>query len=76
MVVEGLNEGLKTLLSAIKENPGIKAKDLSIFLNGRPVKTLDKDILKAHGDRKGRKYSFQDLGHLWDIWDIWCMWIV
>ena len=55
---EGLNEGLKTLLSAIKENPGIKAKDLSIFLNGRPVKTLDKDILKAHGGSKREQTPF------------------
>ena len=41
---EGLSEGLKTLLTAIKQNPGIKAKDLSPLLNGRPMKTIERQI--------------------------------
>jgi len=32
------------LLSAIKENSGIKAKDLNSLLNGRPVKTIERQI--------------------------------
>ena len=61
---EGLNEGLKTLLSAIKENPGIKAKDLSPLLNGRPVKTIERQIktliknnlIERRGSRKTGGY--------------------
>lgn len=64
VVVEGLNEGLKTLLSAIKENPGIKAKDLNPLLNGRPVKTIERQIktliennlIERRGSRKTGGY--------------------
>lgn len=41
---EGLNEGLKSLLMAIRDNPGIKAKDLSPRLDGRPIKTIERQI--------------------------------
>ena len=61
---EGLSEGLKTLLSAIKENPGIKAKDLPPLLNGRPVKTIERQIktliknnlIERRGSRKTGGY--------------------
>lgn len=41
---EGLSEGLKTLLQSIIKHPGIKAKDLSVVLNGRPIKTIERQI--------------------------------
>lgn len=43
---EGLNEGLKTAYSAVAENPGIQAKDLSTVLKGRPIKTIERQIKK------------------------------
>lgn len=41
---EGLNEGLKSLLITIKENEGIQAKDLSVLLGNRPIKTIERQI--------------------------------
>lgn len=40
---EGLNEGLNVLLDIIKNNPGIKAKDVSGLLN-KPIKTIERHI--------------------------------
>ena len=40
---EGLNEGLKSVLSIIIQNPGIQAKHISEILN-RPLKTLERQI--------------------------------
>ena len=65
---EGLNEGLKTLLKSIKMNPGIKAKDLSAILDGRPIKTIERQIkslidanlIERKGSKKtGGYYSVQ-----------------
>lgn len=60
---EGLSEGLTTLIQAIKENPGIKAKELASNLQ-RPVKTIerqikslsDKGIIERIGSRKTGGY--------------------
>ena len=56
---EGLNEGLKSLLKVIDENPGIKAKDTSLLLNNRPLKTIERQITilveKSLIERKGSK---------------------
>lgn len=41
---EGLNEGLKTVLIAIKNKQGIQAKDISVLLNNRPIKTIERQI--------------------------------
>ncbi len=41
---EGLNEGLKSLLLVIKNNPGIKAKDAFKVLNDRSIKTIERQI--------------------------------
>ena len=61
---EGLNEGLKSLLKVIKENPGIKAKDVSLRLDGRPIKTIERQIttlidsklIERRGSRKTGGY--------------------
>ncbi len=42
-LTEGLNEGLKSVLSIIIENPGIQTKQISVILN-RPIKTLERQI--------------------------------
>jgi ATP-dependent DNA helicase RecG len=56
---EGLNEGLKSLLKVIDENPGIKAKDTSLLVNNRPLKTIERQIKilveKSLIERKGSK---------------------
>lgn len=56
---EGLNEGLKSLLEAIRSNPGIKAKDLVTLLDNRPLKTIERQIkelvIKEHIERRGSK---------------------
>lgn len=56
--VEGLNEGLKSVLSIIIKNPGIQAKQISEILN-RPIKTLERQIKilseKSLIERKGSK---------------------
>lgn len=63
-ISEGLNEGLKSLLAAVKDNPGIKAKDLSLRLEGRPIKTIERQIktlvnrnlIERRGSRKTGGY--------------------
>ena len=64
---EGLSEGLKSLLAAIKANPGIKAKDLSSHLDGRPIKTIERQI-KALTERNliERKGS-RKTGGYWEV---------
>jgi ATP-dependent DNA helicase RecG len=56
---EGLNEGLKSLLEAIRSNPGIKAKDLVTLLENRPIKTIERQIkdlvIKKYIERRGSK---------------------
>jgi ATP-dependent DNA helicase RecG len=55
----GLNEGLKTLLIEIKKNEGIQAKELSIHLNNRPIKTIERQIKELKNmkliERRGSK---------------------
>jgi len=41
---EGLNEGLKSLLAVISQNPGIQTRQASALLDNRSVKTLEKQI--------------------------------
>ncbi len=61
---EGLNEGLKSLLLGIKNNPGIKAKDLGPVLEQRSIKTIerqikiliDKNLIERRGSRKTGGY--------------------
>ena len=63
---EGLNEGLKSLLVAIKDNTGIKAKNLSSTLNNRPLKTIERQIkilinkklVERRGSRKTGGYYY------------------
>ncbi len=56
---EGLNGGLKTLLFAINNNPGVQVKNLSKLLDSRPVKTLERQIAslvkKKLIERRGSK---------------------
>jgi ATP-dependent DNA helicase RecG len=58
---EGLNEGLKSLFAAIKNRPGIQAKNLTKALQGRPIKTIERQIKtlvnKKLVERKGSKKS-------------------
>lgn len=61
---EGLNEGLKSLMAAIASNPGIQAKALSILLNNRSIKTIERQIqnlnelglIERQGSRKTGGY--------------------
>ena len=39
-----LDEALETLLKTISSNPGIKSKDLSLKLDNRPIKSLERQI--------------------------------
>ncbi len=65
---EGLNEGLKSLLEAIRNNPGIKAKNLNVVLKKRPIKTIERQIkilvhnnlIERRGSRKTGGYYFVD----------------
>ena len=41
---EGINEGLQTLFIVIRENPGIQTKNISVLLNNRPLKTLERQL--------------------------------
>ena len=41
---EGLNEGLKTLLAVVKKYPGLQIQVLSDQLDGRPYKTIERQI--------------------------------
>ncbi|OGF47794.1 MAG: hypothetical protein A2452_09765 [Candidatus Firestonebacteria bacterium RIFOXYC2_FULL_39_67] len=62
--IVGLNEGLKTLLNAIKSNPGMKTKALSVSLKGRSIKTLEhqikflieKKLIERRGSKKTGGY--------------------
>jgi ATP-dependent DNA helicase RecG len=66
---EGLNEGLKSLLQAIKETPGLKAKELSEKLDYRPIKTIErqiktlveKELIERRGSKKTGGYFITDL---------------
>jgi predicted HTH transcriptional regulator len=55
----GLNDGLKSLLTIVKNNPGIKAKSAPLLLNNRSINTIEKQIkeLVRQGllERKGSK---------------------
>ncbi len=61
---EELSEGLKSLFMVIKGTPGIKAKDLSSHLKGRPIKTIerqiktliDNNLIERRGSRKTGGY--------------------
>lgn len=61
---EGLNEGLKSLLSVINENPGIQAKETPEHLKNRPIKTIERQIaqlielelVERRGSRKSGGY--------------------
>jgi ATP-dependent DNA helicase RecG len=63
-VNEGLNEGLKTLYKVIVENGGIKVKAISIQLNNRPIKTIERqvkdlinnDLIERRGSKKTGGY--------------------
>lgn len=63
---EGLNEGLKALLDIIKNNAGIKAKDVSKLLN-KPIKTIErhikeltqKELIERRGSKKTGGYHIK-----------------
>lgn len=60
---EGLNEGLKSLLKTINENPGVQAKGLAESLR-KPIKTVerqiktltDKNLIERRGSKKTGGY--------------------
>ncbi len=64
---EGLNEGLKSLLAVISQNPGIQIKKASALLGKRSVKTLEKQIqnlvekelIEHRGSKKTGGYFFK-----------------
>ncbi len=41
---EEINEGLKSLWVIIQNNPGIQSKDISVLLENRPIKTIERQI--------------------------------
>jgi ATP-dependent DNA helicase RecG len=55
----GINEGLNSMLTAIIQNPGIQAKQLSDIFEARPLKTIERQIKsltdKGYIERKGSK---------------------
>jgi len=61
---EGLSEGLKSLLDAVRGQPGIQAKDLVSILKGRPLKTIERQVkvlitrklIERRGSRKTGGY--------------------
>lgn len=61
---EGSSEGLKSLYTAIMNNPGIQAKDLVSALDNRPLKTIERqikkltelDLIEHRGSRKTGGY--------------------
>ena len=63
----GINEGLNSILTAIIQNPGIQAKQLSDILEARPLKTIERQIKsltdKGHIERKGSKKT----GGYWPV---------
>jgi ATP-dependent DNA helicase RecG len=64
-----LDEALKTLLKMISSNPGIKSKDLSLKLDNRPIKSLerqikilvDKKLIERRGSKKTGGYYSVDI---------------
>jgi len=66
-LIEGLNEGLKSLLEAIRNNPGIQAKNLGSIIGSRPIKTIerqikmliDKGLIERKGSRKTGGYHIK-----------------
>jgi|GEM_PF-5002259 len=64
---EGLNEGLKSVLKAIQNQPGVQAKELIEKLEGRPLKTIERQIkalmeskrIERRGSRKTGGYFIQ-----------------
>jgi ATP-dependent DNA helicase RecG len=58
------NEGLKSLVAAVINNPGIKAKDLPALLGNRSLKTIERQIkelliqqlIERQGSRKTGGY--------------------
>ncbi len=62
---EGLNEGLKSLVEVIKENPGIKAKDASVRLQRRPIKTLERQIKSLIGRKLIERRGSRKTGGYW-----------
>ena len=44
LIVEGLNEGLKTTLQVIREHPGVQAGEIAAVLDQRPIKTVERHI--------------------------------
>ncbi len=63
---QSLTEGLTSLLSVIKMNPGIKAKDISEVLN-RPIKTVERHVKtlqeKSYIVRRGSRKT----GGYWEV---------
>jgi len=65
---EGLNAGLKILLDAVRNHPGIQAKDLVLVLKGRPLKTIERQVkalissqmIERRGSRKTGGYYVTD----------------
>ncbi|MEQ6121647.1 helix-turn-helix domain-containing protein [Reichenbachiella sp. MALMAid0571] len=59
VINEGLNEGLNSLLEAIRKHPGVQAKKLVDILGDRSVKTVERQIsqLTDRGlvERKGSR---------------------
>jgi ATP-dependent DNA helicase RecG len=64
-----LDEALETLLKTISSNPGIKSKDLSLKLDNRPIKSLerqikilvDKKLIERRGSKKTGGYYSVDI---------------
>jgi ATP-dependent DNA helicase RecG len=63
-----LNEQLKFVYSAIQQNPGIQANEISILLNNRPIRTIkrqlkvlfDKGLIERRGSKKTGGYFIKD----------------
>lgn len=64
---EGLNEGLKSLYLAVKKNPGIKAKELSLVLENRSIKTIERQIKKLSELRLIEHRGSRKTGGYWII---------
>ena len=63
---EGLNEGLNSTLKAIYDNPGIKAKDISIILI-RSIKTIERQIKELTTLRKIERRGSRKTGGYWKV---------
>jgi ATP-dependent DNA helicase RecG len=54
-----LNEGLNEILATVASKPGIQANALSVLLNNRPIKTIERQIKELTTanliERKGSK---------------------